>query len=275
MSAFEEFEKAERAGWGNPDRAAGYVALFAQAADQAIGPLLDAAGVAEGDRVLDLCCGQGNVTQALVEHGCEAVGVDFSHPMIATARARVPAATFVEGDAQALQFDDGEFDAAVSGFGICHIPDQPRALREALRVLKPGGRFAMSVWCGPDASPSYLAFYEAVKAHGHLDISAPPGPDFHQFANRETAQKLFADAGFTNIAQGVTDCAWVINEPDGLFRLYAEGTVRAAMLLSSQPPDNLAAIKAAITDTVREKFAHVDGWRCPAPAAVISGTAVE
>lgn len=273
MNDYQEFEQAERAGWGNPDRAAGYVALFAQAADQAIGPLLGAAGAAEGHRVLDLCCGQGNVTQALVEHGCESVGVDFSHPMIAAARERVPAATFVEGDAQDLQFDDGEFNAVVSGFGICHVPGQPRALAEARRVLKTGGRFAMSVWCGPDVSPSFQAFYEAVKAHGHPDVSAPPGPDLHQFANTATARQLFTDAGFTDITHEQADCAWEITRPDGLFRLFAEGTVRAAMLLSSQPPDNLAAIKSAITDTVLERFTDGDGWRCPAPAAVISGRA--
>jgi SAM-dependent methyltransferase len=273
MSEFKEFQQAEIEGWGNPDRAAGYVALFAQAADQAIEPLLKAAGVTKGKKVLDLCCGQGNVAKALAARGCETVGADFSPAMIAIARERVPQARFEEGDAQDLQFDDGEFDAVVSNFGICHVPDQPRAFCEARRVLKPGGRFALSVWCGPDVSPSFQAIYEAVKAHGHPDVSAPPGPDFHQFANPDIAQGLFAEAGFADITHEQADCAWEVGEPEGLFRIFAEGTVRAAMLLSSQPPENLAAIKAAITAVVQENFVAGDGWRCPAPAAVISGRA--
>ncbi len=271
MSEFAEFKQAELEGWGNPDRAAGYVGLFAQAVDQAIDPLLDAAGATKGQKVLDLCCGQGNVAEALLARGCDVVGADFSPAMIATARERVPAASFIESDAQDLQFDDGEFDAVVSNFGICHVPDQPRALAEARRVLKSGGRFAMSVWCGPDVSPSYNAFYEAVQAHGHPDISAPPGPDFHQFANRDTAQGLFSDAGFSDFAHERVECSWVVGEPEGLFRIFAEGTVRAAMLLSSQPPENLAAIKAAITLRVQERFRDGDRWRCPAPAALVSG----
>lgn len=128
----------------------------------------------------------------------------------------------------------------------------------------------MTVWCGPDVSPSFKTFYEAVKTHGHPDVSAPLGPDFHQFADEETAQGLFTNAGFTDFTHGQADCAWTMSEPDGLFQIFAEGTVRAAMLLSAQPPENLAAIKAAITGAVQERFAQGNGWRCPAPAAVVS-----
>lgn len=273
MAEYAEFQKAELEGWGNPDRAAGYVSLFAQAADQAIGPLLGAAGAQPGQKVLDLCCGQGNASQALVERGCEVTGADFSPAMIAIASERVPQATFVAADAQDLQFEDNMFDAVVSGFGICHVPDQPRALAAVRRVLKAGGRFAMSVWCGPDVSPSYAAFFDAVKKYGHPDVVAPPGPDFHQFANRDVAQALFSQAGFRDISHGQADCAWTVSEPDGLFRIFAEGTVRAAMVLSAQPPEHLKKIREAITTVVRDRFAHETAWRCPAPAAIVSGKA--
>lgn len=273
MTQFEEFRQAELDGWGDPNRASGYVTLFAQAADQAIAPLLDAADIKTGEKVLDLCCGQGNVSDALVARGCAVTGADFSPAMLEIARERVPGVDFVEADAQDLQFEDASFDAVVSGFGICHVPDQPRALSQVRRVLKRGGRFAISVWCGPDVSPSFAAFYEAVKTHGDPNVTAPPGPDFHQFANRETAQGLFTQAGFSDIRHQRADCAWVIDDPDGLFQVYARGTVRAAMLLSRQPPQYLAAIREAVGCVVRERFAEGAGWRCPAPAAIVSGRA--
>jgi ubiquinone/menaquinone biosynthesis C-methylase UbiE len=91
-------------------------------------------------------------------------GVDFSPAMLAFANARVPNAVFIRADAQELPFDNEEFDIIVSNLGVCHVPDQPRALLEARRVLGRGGRFAMTVWCGPDVSPCFEIVYDAIKA---------------------------------------------------------------------------------------------------------------
>lgn len=162
MADYEAFESAERTGWSDPERASGYVELFASASDQAINSLLDAASATGNLRVLDLCCGQGNVSEALVERGCMVVGADFSPEMLDFARQRVPGGEFMEADAQDLPFDDAEFDIVVSNLGICHVADQPRALGEVHRVLRPGGRFAMTVWCGPDASPCQEIIYDAI-----------------------------------------------------------------------------------------------------------------
>jgi SAM-dependent methyltransferase len=151
MSDFSAFAEMERRSWSDQTRASGYVALFASAPDQAVGSLLDAARAKSGLKALDLCCGQGNVSEALVARGCQVLGVDFSPAMLAFARKRAPKATFIEADAQDLPFDDAEFDVVVSNLGVCHVPDQPRALAEARRVLRSGGKFAMTVWCGPEA----------------------------------------------------------------------------------------------------------------------------
>jgi SAM-dependent methyltransferase len=273
MSEFSAFGNTERSGWSDAARASGYVKLLAVAADQAIPSLLDAAGAQANLKALDLCCGQGNVSEALVACGCEVVGVDFSSVMLAFARARVPGATFREADAQQLPFGEGEFDVVVSNFGVCHVPDQPRALAEVRRVLRLGGRFAMTVWCGPDVSPCFEAFYGAVKAHGSPDVTLPPGPDFHQFANRETATKLLSDAGFANIDLTIVDCAWDLDTPEALFGIYEQGTVRAAMLLAQQPQQNLIAIRSALAEVVRGRFAAGQRWRVPVPAALLRATA--
>jgi SAM-dependent methyltransferase len=263
----------ERSGWSDATRASNYVGLFASASDQAIGSLLDAAGASPGLRARDLCCGQGNVSEALLARGCEVVGGDFSPPMLAFARQRAPAATFIEVDAQDLPFDDAEFDIVVSNLGVCHVPDQPRALAEARRVLRRGGRFAMTVWCGPDTSPCVAAVYGAIKAHGHPDVSFPSGPDFHQFARPDTALKLLSAAGFSNVEVTTVDCAWDLKAPEDLFEIYAKGTVRAAMMLASQPPRNLARIRSALALSVREHFSQGKRWHVPVPAALVRATA--
>jgi ubiquinone/menaquinone biosynthesis C-methylase UbiE len=273
MRDFSAFGDMERSGWSDAARAAGYVELFASASDQAIGPLLDAAGAKPDRKALDLCCGQGNVSEALLNRGCAVVGVDFSAAMLAFARARAPKATFMEADAQDLPFGNAEFDIVVSNLGICHVPDQPRALTQARRVLRPGGTFAMTVWCGPETSPCFAAVYGAIKAHGHPDVSVPAGPDFHQFARRDEAVTLLSDAGFSHVEVTTVDCVWDLDAPDDLFEIYANGTVRAAMLLANQPAENLAAIRSGLALSVREQFSHGERWRVPVPATLVSATA--
>jgi ubiquinone/menaquinone biosynthesis C-methylase UbiE len=273
MRDFSAFGDMERSGWSDAARAAGYVELFASASDQAIGPLLDAAGAKPDRKALDLCCGQGNVSEALLNRGCAVVGVDFSAAMLAFARARAPKATFMEADAQDLPFGNAEFDIVVSNLGICHVPDQPRALTQTRRVLRRGGTFAMTVWCGPETSPCFAAVHGAIKAHGHPDVSVPAGPDFHQFARRDEAVTLLSEAGFSHVEVTTVDCVWDLKAPDDLFKIYANGTVRAAMLLANQPAANLAAIRSGLALSVREQFSHGERWRVPVPATLVRATA--
>jgi SAM-dependent methyltransferase len=220
-----------------------------------------------------LCCGHGNVSKALIGRGCKVVGVDFSPAMLAFARKRTPSAIFIEADAQDLPFDTAQFDIVVSNLGICHVPDQPRALAEARRVLAPGRRFAMTVWCGPEVSPCFEILYSAINAHGSPDVSAPPGPDFHQFARWETAEQLLLGAGFADVDLMIVDCAWELNSPGGLSEIFERGTARAASLLACQPQQNLTAIRSTMAQAVQERFTYGDRWRVPVPAALLRATA--
>jgi SAM-dependent methyltransferase len=273
VSDSKAFGDLERAGWSDPERASGYVELFASASDQAIPSLLDAVNATPKLRVLDLCCGQGNVSEALANRSCHVIGVDFSPAMLALADARVPDAVFIRADAQELPFGNQEFDIVVSNLGVCHVPDQPRALSEARRVLRRGGRFAMTVWCGPDVSPCYEIVYGAIKTHGSPQVSAPPGPDFHQFARKEVAEDLLREAGFHEVDLTFVDCAWDLDSPGALSAIYEKGTVRAAMVLARQPPQNLTAIRLAMAEAVQKRFAYGARWRVPVPAALVRATA--
>jgi ubiquinone/menaquinone biosynthesis C-methylase UbiE len=273
VSDFSTFAEMERRSWSDATRASCYVKLFASAPDQAIEGLLNAVKASRDQKALDLCCGQGNVSEALLSRGCRVVGIDFSPAMLAFARERAPKATFIEADAQDLPFDNAEFDVVVSNLGVCHVPNQVRALIESRRVLRSGGKFAMTVWCGPETSPCFAAVYRAIKAYGHPDVSSPTGPDFHQFARRGVAMELLSEAGFSNIEVTTVDCVWDLGAPEDLFEIYAKGTVRAAMLLSKQPPQNLRDIRSELATTVREQFSNGDRWRVPVPAALIRAIA--
>ena len=138
-------------------------------------------------------------------------------------------------------------------------------------MLRQGGKFAMTVWCGPEVSPCFAAVYGAIKAHGHPEVSIPSGPDFHQFARRGAAVELLADAGFSNIDVTTVDCVWDLNSPDELFEIYARGTVRVAMLLAKQPPQNLARHPFCIDDVGRRTIFAGKTLACSCSGGVSAG----
>jgi demethylmenaquinone methyltransferase / 2-methoxy-6-polyprenyl-1,4-benzoquinol methylase len=99
--------------------------------------------VRPGDRVLDSCCGTGDLAIACARAGGVATGLDFSERMLERARRKAPQLEWVRGDALALPFEDSAFDAATVGFGVRNLDDLEGGLRELARVLKPGGRLAV------------------------------------------------------------------------------------------------------------------------------------
>src|SRR6187402_719114 len=96
--------------------------------------------VQPGDRVLDACCGTGDLALAAEREGGAVTGLDFSPKMLERARRKSETITWVEGDLLELPFEDGSFDAATVGFGVRNVADLERGLDELRRVLKPGGR---------------------------------------------------------------------------------------------------------------------------------------
>jgi demethylmenaquinone methyltransferase/2-methoxy-6-polyprenyl-1,4-benzoquinol methylase len=96
-----------------------------------------------GDRVLDACCGTGELAVEAERRGGRVVGLDFSARMLERARRKSGTIEWVQGDVLELPFADAEFDAATVGFGVRNFADLERGLRELGRVLRPGGRIAV------------------------------------------------------------------------------------------------------------------------------------
>lgn len=122
--------------------------------------------------MLDVATGSGNAALAAARHGCEVVGVDYVPELLERgrerARAEKLAVEFWLGDAEALPFPDGHFDAAVSIYGVMFAPDQERAAAELVRVVRPGGKIALANW----TPEGFLgALFRVIAGH----VPPPPG----------------------------------------------------------------------------------------------------
>lgn len=115
--------------------------------------LCDSADLHAGWHVLDVATGSANAAIAAARLGCAVVGVDYVPALLERGRTRAAAeglaVELLEGDAEALPFADGSFDAVTSVFGCMFAPDHQRAAAELLRVCRPGGTIALASW-SPD-----------------------------------------------------------------------------------------------------------------------------
>ncbi len=128
------------------------------------GPIVaKAAAVDAGARVLDVACGTGALTLAAARRAGptgEVIGVDPNEDMLEVARRHDAPIEWKVGRAESLPLPDEHVDAVVSQFGFMFFDDKTRALAEMLRVLRPGGRFAMAVFDAIDHSPGYSVLAE-------------------------------------------------------------------------------------------------------------------
>ncbi len=257
----------EHAGW--QVAASAYEASFATATRPFIPDLLARAGIEPGCSVLDVACGPGFVAAAAADRGAVVRGLDFSAAMLDVARRRFPGLSLDQGDAEALPYTDGSFDAVVSNFGIHHAPNPVAALAEARRVLRPGGRLAFTVWADQGANIAWRLVFDAIRVCGDLGASRapPPGGGLNDAA---ACLAALVEAGFG--AGTVVQVGHVWRHADGpaLLNALRAGTARMAALIGAQTPEALVAIG-------REIDARAVGYRdgeelaVPVAAFVASG----
>ncbi len=192
--------RVQRYGW---DLAAeDYEPLWRSQLAPAQAAMLASASLAAGERVLDIACGTGLVTFDAardVGPGGRVLGIDLSGKMIDAAQQRAARRKsanvgFARMDAEALAAPSGSFDAALCALGLMYFPDPARALREMLRVLRPGGRVSLSVW-GERLRCGWSALFPIVAAEVNSDVC----PLFFSLGQQDTLVRLCAEERFEAI----------------------------------------------------------------------------
>jgi demethylmenaquinone methyltransferase/2-methoxy-6-polyprenyl-1,4-benzoquinol methylase len=161
-----------------------------------------------GERVLDIAAGTGTSSEPFAERGVHVVPADFSLGMLRVGNRRRPDLGFTAADAMRLPFADASFDAVTMSFGLRNVADAGAALREFLRVTRPGGRLVVCEFSQP-VNKAFRRVYS-----GYLMRSLPPiarrvssNPESYVYlaesiqawpAQRELAQ-VVADAGWTGV----------------------------------------------------------------------------
>ena len=218
------------------------------------------ARLAPGMHVLDLACGSGhpalNVAR-LVSPGGDVVATDLAPEMVEVTRRRVQEAGLdnVEVrvmDLEAIEYPDDSFDAVTCRFGVMFCPQPDKAVSEVRRVLKPGARFALSVWDEPERSPAQTVVGAALRRFGKPQPAVDFGaPGVYQLAPPGKLAGLLEEAGFSEVRIESLPLTMEYESLDAVWerRLAAPGAMRAAVQDLSAP--ELARLKGILEEILR------------------------
>ncbi|MDA0822860.1 MAG: class I SAM-dependent methyltransferase [Proteobacteria bacterium] len=261
------FKELEHDGW--TERAQSYD-FITPVTNQAINPILSGFAAIKGQRLLEVACGPGHLSGEAARRGAVVEAVDFALPMVELAAARYADVSFHEGDAENLDYADNLFDGVVCAFGLLHLQHPQRAIAQAYRVLKAGGRYTYTVWCPPDQGGEFFGFLmSAIQAHGDLNVDLPEGPPFYRFADPHEASSALALVGFAQPSFTTIPIVWRGQEPRDAVDVIYKATVRTKAILDAQSDDARNAIHDAIISGV-EQFRRNDGFEIALPALMVS-----
>src|SRR5713101_5801996 len=252
------------------------IAAFTHGATEAI---IEAAHLRPGMRVLDLASGVGDPALSIaaeVSPTGHVTATDLGPGMMSLAEemAREKNLTnieFREASAEALPFPDESFDVLTCRFGIMFFPDLPRALRECLRVLKPGGRAVFVAW-GKKEQPFFTTTAGIILKH--VPVPPPPpdpdGPSLFMFGERDRLRRSLEAAGFRNVHEEarIVNGHWA-GPPEEYWEQFSEVAAPFRPLIEQLSPEKMAQAKTEIL-TGLQKFWN--GKELNMPLEIVIGT---
>jgi SAM-dependent methyltransferase len=234
--------------WGA--RAQDWAACVEQVSLPLFGAALDAAHVTSGTRLLDAGCGAGLLALLAGLRGARVSALDAAAGQVAVARERLPTADIREGDLEALPFADSSFDAVTAVNSIFYAANMAAAMRELVRVARPGGRVVVTAW-GPPAQCEFLA---AVMP-GLAPLLPPPPPGAsppHPGALSEPGALagVLKGASLRVVEEGEVACPFVFPSTEASWRANSSAGVNQAAIAHSGE----AAVRAVYANADR---AHI------------------
>lgn len=217
-------------------------------------------GLKKGMRFLDVACGTGALSMPAAQLGAQVMATDFSPAMVelVTARARREGHSNFEArvmDGHALEFDANTFDVSGSQFGVMLFPDLPRALRELVRVTKPGGRVILIAF-GPPQEVEFLGFFMAavksvVPDFAGLPMDPPPLP--FQIADPGKLRQELTNAGLKDVRVETLTEKMKFRSGKELWNWLMNSNPIPVMLVADLTEGQKAAVERALDGLVRER----------------------
>jgi SAM-dependent methyltransferase len=264
-----DFDTYERELWAG--RASAYERGFARLTAHAAGPLLDAAGVGPDTRLLDIGTGPGVVAGAAAARGAVVTAVDAEPSMAEAAARNVPGLDVRVAVLPDLPLPDGEFDAVTGNFVIHTTGDPAAVLAELRRVLRPGGRLALTTWVDPPPPVLGIA-REAIDAAGvpwPPDIPAAP---FRPYQSPAAFAALLTGTGFAGTSAQLLSWEHRVDPGEWWRDVYRLRIGSAGVVIARQDDATIEHVKNEF-DRLAARYATGDGLvALPATAVLAAGT---
>ena len=232
----KSFKDYELEGWNS--KASQYERLSLPLTRQGFEPILTSFCDLRGKKLLDVCTGPGHLAGEAASRGALVDAIDFSEEMVREAKVRFKDTNFMEADAEALPYDDLSFDAVACCFGLLHLPNPAQGVREAFRVLKPGGRYSVTLWCGPERGGElFKVILQTVSSVGDMNVDLPKAPPMFELSEPGKIEALMGDAGFADIQRKPIASAWRTRRAEDIVEWIKDATVRMSLIIQLQKPE--------------------------------------
>jgi SAM-dependent methyltransferase len=226
-----------------------------------------------GDTVLELCAGPGDTGFAAAEIVGERgrlISTDFSPEMVAVARRRGDELGLLNVDyrvidAERIDLDDDSVDGMLCQSGYMLMADPAAALSETRRVLRPGGRVALSVWGDPERNPWASTPGRLLVERGHIPPPEPGAPGAFSMASDERVRELVGAAGFTAVRIEEVAVRWSFRDLDEYQRWLMDVSASLALVIRGLSAGEKEALTSRLADALAP-FAAEGGYELPGVA---------